>query len=33
VRAGDVVVEIADVSAVPPAWVSALMSGIARPTP
>ena len=33
VRAGDVVVEIADVSAVPPAWVSALVSGIARPTP
>jgi hypothetical protein len=28
---GDVVVEIADVSAVPAAWVSALVSGIARP--
>ena len=33
VRAGDVEVEIADVSAVPPAWVSALVSGIARPAP
>jgi hypothetical protein len=30
---GDVVVEIADVNAVPPAWVSALVSGIARPAP
>jgi hypothetical protein len=30
---GDVVVEIADVSAVSPTWVSALVSGIARPAP
>ena len=34
VRAGgDVVVEIADVGAVPPAWVSELVRGIARPAP
>jgi hypothetical protein len=30
---GDVVVEIADVSAVPPAWVSTLVAGIARSAP
>jgi hypothetical protein len=31
--AGDVVVEIADVSAVPPSWLSALVIALARPAP
>jgi hypothetical protein len=32
-RSGDVVVEIADVGAVPAAWLSALVSGLATPAP
>lgn len=30
-RAGDLVVEVADVGAVPAAWLSALMTGLGRP--